>query len=82
MPKEFWPDGIPLKRREKSLQKLGKLVQKLCGRLSKYTEEEFDQYILPHPLMGKLTLREMLYFTIYHVQHHDRQIIENLNDEN
>ena len=81
MPKEYWPDEIPLKRKEKSLQKLEKLVQKLCGRLSKYTEEELDQYILPHPLLGKLTLREMLYFTIYHVQHHDKQILENLGFE-
>lgn len=25
----------------------------------------------PHPLLGKLTLREMMFFTIYHVQHHE-----------
>jgi len=26
--------------------------------------------LLPHPLLGKVTVREMLYFTIHHVQHH------------
>jgi hypothetical protein len=29
---------------------------------------------LPHPLLGKLTLREMIYFTIYHVQHHHKLV--------
>jgi hypothetical protein len=25
---------------------------------------------LPHPLLGRLTTREMLFFTLYHNQHH------------
>ena len=29
-----------------------------------------DQYRLPHPLLGKLTIREMLFLTLYHSQHH------------
>jgi hypothetical protein len=37
-----------------------------------------DLLILPHPLLGKLTLREMLYFTLYHVEHHEKQVLENL----
>jgi hypothetical protein len=50
-------------------------LKKLIKNLNKYAEEEFDLYILPHPLLGKVTLREMMYFTIYHVQHH-QQIIK------
>lgn len=80
MPKEYAPNGIPLARREKSLAKVSKLIGKLTKRLSRYTEEDLDTYILPHPLMGKLTLREMLYFTIYHVQHHQKQIHKNLKE--
>lgn len=78
IPSEFAPEQIPLERRAKAVEKLDKLVHKLCGRLNIFTEEELDKYILPHPLMGKVTLREMLYFTAYHVQHHDKQILENL----
>ncbi|NKI33102.1 DinB family protein [Croceivirga thetidis] len=78
IPSEFDPKQIPLERRKKASEKLDKLVHKLCSRLSKFSEEELDNYILPHPLMGKVTLREMLYFTAYHVQHHDKQILENL----
>jgi hypothetical protein len=29
-----------------------------------------DEYLLPHPLIGKLTIREILYFTIYHNLRH------------
>ncbi|WP_350287698.1 hypothetical protein [uncultured Croceitalea sp.] len=42
------------------------------------SEIELDTFILPHPVMGDQTLREILYFTAYHVLHHDRQILENL----
>ena len=38
--------------------------------LAKWKEEDLDRYLLPHPLLGKLYVREMLYFTIYHTQHH------------
>ncbi|MCB9182399.1 MAG: DinB family protein [Flavobacteriales bacterium] len=42
----------------------------LCKRTSRWSESDLERYLLPHPLLGKLTLREMLYFTLYHVQHH------------
>ena len=39
-------------------------------RVKTLKEEDLDRYLIPHPLLGKLTIREMLYFTIYHTQHH------------
>lgn len=33
-------------------------------------EQTLDNYIVPHPLLGKITLRELCYFTIYHTEHH------------
>ena len=53
---------------------LRKLIASLSSHIDLYSEEQLDTLILPHPLLGKLTLREMLYFTIYHVQHHHRQV--------
>jgi len=50
----------------------------LFSKLDKFTENELDRYILPHPLLGKLTLREMLFFTIYHIEHHEKLIKRNL----
>lgn len=49
-------------------------VNMLCRRIERFSESELDIYRLPHPLLGKITLREMLYFTIHHVQHHHAQI--------
>lgn len=43
-------------------------------KIDKFSEEDLDKYLLPHPLLGKLTLREMLYFTIYHTLHHHKAI--------
>lgn len=82
MPSEFAPSKIPSAKKERALEKMDNLIRKMCGRLAKFSEAELDTYILPHPLMGKLTLREMLYFTIYHVQHHHRQIPKNLAHAN
>lgn len=35
-----------------------------------WSEVELDQYQLPHPILGNLTVREMLFFTIYHSLRH------------
>lgn len=44
----------------------GEVVQKLGA----WPEEKLDRYQLPHPLLGPLTLRELLFFTLYHNAHH------------
>ena len=51
-----------------------KQITRLSEKIDRFSETELDQFILPHPLLGKLTLREMIYFTIYHVEHHHSQI--------
>ena len=76
----FIPKEISFSKKKQLISALKKDVAKLCKLANKYSEEELDQYILQHPLLGKLTLREMLYFTAYHVQHHEqlvKQILEN-----
>lgn len=59
---------------EKLSTNLSKVVQALARRIDRFSETQLDRLILPHPLLGKLTLREMLYFTLYHVQHHQKQL--------
>lgn len=36
----------------------------------KWKEGQLDKFLAPHPLLGKLTLRELCFFTIYHTEHH------------
>jgi len=78
-PVRFTPEKATLKKKHVLIDKLTKVVQILVGRLEKYTESDLDTLILPHPLLGKITLREMMYFTIYHVQHHQKIIAETLS---
>lgn len=76
----FTPKKVELNQRKELLAKLTQLIEKLCKQLDGFSEEQLDKLILPHPLLGKITLREMFYFTIYHVQHHHRLIQENLKN--
>ncbi len=46
----------------------------------KWKDDQLDQYLAPHPLLGRITLRELAYFTIYHTQHHQNIIRERLSD--
>ena len=71
-PSSFVP-GVPRSPR-KVYGRLERVVTKLSSRINRFSEAELDIMILPHPLLGKLTLREMLYFTAYHADHHRRSI--------
>ena len=45
---------------------------------NRWKEHQPDEYLAPHPLLGKITLRELCYFTIHHAEHH-LQTIQDLN---
>lgn len=45
----------------------GKLIRALD---KKWTDEQLDHYVVKHPILGLLTVRELAYFTIYHNGHH------------
>lgn len=77
-PSSFIPKTINAKQKETLRDNLLKLIESLTKKLGKFNEEDLDNYIVPHPLIGKLTLREMLYFTIYHVEHHHKAALRNL----
>lgn len=74
----FIPKTVGIENGKKLKIDLKNEIDKLVTKLDKFTEDELDKYILPHPLLGKLTLREMLYFTIYHVEHHQELTKRNL----
>ncbi|MEN8803997.1 MAG: DinB family protein, partial [Wenyingzhuangia sp.] len=79
-PKRFAPKPLSFSSREKEFKAYQKSVKKLISVAQKCTEEELDKFVIPHPLIGKLTLREMLFFCVYHVQHHNKltqEIISN-----
>ncbi|MBC7886050.1 MAG: DinB family protein [Saprospiraceae bacterium] len=74
----FVPLNVELNDRDNLSAKLKRTMMSLTSRLDKYSESDMDIIILPHPLLGKLTLREMMYFTIYHVLHHQESAMKNI----
>jgi len=66
----FIPPVISFEKKDSLLKKYDEQKQKLIEKIGKQNEQDLDVYILPHPLLGKITLREMLYFTIHHNEHH------------
>jgi hypothetical protein len=71
---KYIPREVPIKFRQRRMEKLEKATALLAKNINAYSEEQLDQYQVPHPLLGKMTIRELLYFTIYHVQIHDRSV--------
>lgn len=47
---------------------------KLINRIVSIREDELDSLQMPHPAIGTITLREILFFTIYHNNLHWRDI--------
>ena len=62
--------------RTQLLTRLEQAVGYLVTGISRWDERGLDRYRLPHPLLGRLTIREMLCFTVYHNAHHVRRIAE------
>jgi hypothetical protein len=74
----FIPSRFAYKSKETLLKKLNANLKNLLRLLEKYQENQFDEIMLPHPILEKITLREMLYFTIYHAVHHRKLMLKNL----
>ncbi|TRX37235.1 DinB family protein [Flavobacterium sp. ZT3R18] len=72
---------IPELNLDKNIKELvsqgNELLVSIISNLQDWTEEELEIYNCPHPLLGIIPAREILYFTIYHVQHHNETIKNN-----
>lgn len=70
----FLPDDVHVENKEQAkqaqLQRVSKLIDELTFAIEKWEESVLDQYQLPHPIIGNLTMREMLFFTIHHNLRH------------
>ena len=77
---KFIPPATDIKYgKEKLMQEWKTVTSKFIAALkNKTSETKLDDYLVKHPLLGRITLRELCYFTIYHTEHH-LNIINNLN---
>ncbi len=73
---KFVPENITVENKKDDLiEELKKINDSFLKKVGDFTEEDLDKYLIPHPVLGKLTIREMLYFTIYHTLHHYKAIL-------
>jgi DinB superfamily len=74
----FVPPAVPYSLQQQKIQQFLQLKDTLQKRVLALSEHKSDNCLLPHPLLGKVTVREMLFFTVYHTQHH-LQIMQKQN---
>lgn len=70
LPEEDVPNADLVAVKEQQLQQLAKAMEDLVSACEQWDETALDQYQLPHPVIGNLTVREMLFFTIHHNLRH------------
>lgn len=67
------PRPLPVRLGDEQQRLIDQCAESL-GRLDKaiapWSETQLDRYRLPHPVLGRVTVREMLIFTLFHFDHH------------
>jgi hypothetical protein len=75
-PAPFVPKPVAVSKGEIPIYRAGILSRwagvnlRLRGAIGDWKERDLDRVRMPHPLLGLITAREMLLFTLYHNQHH------------
>lgn len=75
-PSDRVPDLTPEAWRVQIMSRWADSGRRLRRALRGWSEPQLDLYRLPHPLIGKLTLRELMLWNLYHNAHHARRIAE------
>lgn len=59
-----------LKEKKRIVDTLKIQNKKLQYKTNKWKDKNLDNLILPHPLMGKMPVREIVMWTAHHIEHH------------
>lgn len=70
VPTELAPPAEPAAWRARLMTRRAQAWADLVALAERWSEADLEACRLPHPLLGKLTVREMLLFTLYHEVHH------------
>jgi len=66
----------PLTEKQYLLDRLQVEGKKLQYKTRKISDKNLDTLILPHPLMGKMPIREIIMWTAHHIEHHTNTLKE------
>ena len=75
---EYIPDPkITSYTKEQLLERFSRATTRYLNEIRYYWEEEnIDLYQFPHPILGNITARELMYFNLFHCWHHFRTMRE------
>ena len=62
-------------QRKSLMAALDQVLESLTAAVANWSEWQLDRLRLPHPALGRLTVREMLFFTLYHNFHHVQNVV-------
>lgn len=79
-PEKFLPAVVGANQRITLQRELSEVLSTIQFQLHYYSDSELDTLALPHPFLGLLSLRELLYLMSYHPLHHLEQVRANLVD--
>lgn len=74
--KRYQPAIIKNDQKKSKLLELDCARKKIISKIKKYSEKDMSTYLIPHPAIGRLTIREILYFTAFHAEHHHKTLKE------
>lgn len=66
-----------LNDKEYILTRLQVESKKLQYKTKKISDKNLDTVVLPHPLMGKMPVREIIMWTAHHIEHHTKILQQN-----
>ncbi len=69
-PEKFVPTEGSVFDKIELINRFNEEQSNIKNQITKWKEKDLNRYLLPHPAMGKLTVREMIYFVIFHTRHH------------
>ncbi|MEM6698563.1 MAG: DinB family protein [Bacteroidota bacterium] len=75
-PSKYAPSILDFSNKSSIVIGLQKELGHLLSGLEEWSEEDLDRYVLPHPLLGMLSIRELFSFNIYHTKHHTKILQE------
>jgi hypothetical protein len=73
-PDRFVPGPFELVQKDQVIANLRQVLETIGTQLASYTEEECNTLVLPHPFVGKLTIRELFFLMTEHASLHQHSI--------
>lgn len=71
----YIPKNISISKKEHLILCFKNEQNRLLANLKNWSIADLEKHVMPHPIIGKISAKEMVFFTIYHVEHHTKSMI-------